>query len=170
MALSKAEDMDLRQVRAFIVLAEELHFGRAAKRLHIEQSPLSRIIRKLEAELGVTLLKRSPREVRLTCEGRIFLEETQRIVSTVDQAHARMRSSTAGYQGTLRIALSGGLGPARLSELLALCRDEAPDVQVRLFELPLDRLMSGLNADLFDAGLTLASDVTEEFVALPVVA
>lgn len=168
MALSKGEDMDLRQVRAFIVLAEELHFGRAAKRLHIEQSPLSRIIRKLEAALGVTLLKRTSREVRLTREGRIFLEEAQRIASAVDQAHARMRSSAAGYQETLRIALSGGIGPARLSELLALCRDEAPDLQVRLFELPLDQLLSGLNADRFDAGLTLASEVSEEFVALPV--
>ena len=159
--------MNLRHIQAFLAVAEELHFGRAARRLYIEQSPLSRTIRKLEADLGVTLFKRTPREVRLTLEGRIFLEDAQRIALAVDQAQARMRAAAEGYHGTLRIALSDGIGPARLSELLALCREEAPDVRIRLFELPLGQLLSGLSMDLFDAGLALAGEVGDEIVALP---
>ena len=67
--------MNLRHLRCFIAVAEELHFGRAARRLHIEQSPLSRTIRKLETTLGVTLLSRTPRGATLTWAGRVFLED-----------------------------------------------------------------------------------------------
>lgn len=160
--------MNLRHIRAFIAVAEELHFGRAAKRLHIEQSPLSRTIRQLESDLGVTLLKRTPRGARLTWAGRIFLEDARRISLAFEQAQARARAAAAGYHGTLRIALSDGIGPARLSALLALCREEAPNVSVRLFETPLGQLLSGLSVDLFDAGLALTDEVSEEIVAAPV--
>ncbi len=160
--------MNLRHIRAFIAVAEELHFGRAAKRLHIEQSPLSRTIRKLETELGVMLLKRVPGGARLTSAGQVFLEDARRIMLTVEQAQAKARAATMGSQGTLRIALADGIGPARLSALLALCREEAPDVRIQLFETPLAQLVSGLNADLFDAGLALACDVDEGIVATPV--
>lgn len=160
--------MNLRHIRAFIALAEELHFGRAAKRLHIEQSPLSRTVRKLEADLGVTLFKRSPRGVRLTWEGRVFLEDAQRIALAVEQAQARAHAAAAGYHGTLRIALSDGIESARLSTLLAQCREEAPGVSIRLFETSLAQLLSGLNTGLFDAGLALANDVEGEIIAAPV--
>jgi len=160
--------MNLRHIRAFIAVAEELHFGRAAKRLHIEQSPLSRTIRQLESDLGVTLLKRTPRGACLTSAGRIFLEDAHRIALAFEQAQARARAAAAGYHGTLRIALSDGIGPARLSALLALCREEAPNVSVRLFEMPLGQLLSGLSMDLFDAGLALTDEVSEEIVATPV--
>ena len=160
--------MNLRHVRAFIAVAEELHFGRAAKRLHIEQSPLSRTIRKLESDLGVALLKRTPRGARLTWAGRIFLEDARRITMAFEQAQARARAAAAGQHGTLRIGLSDGIGPARLSALLALCREEAPNVSIRLFETPLGQLLSGLSMDLFDAGLALTDEVSDGIVAAPV--
>ena len=72
--------MNLRHLRCFIAVAEELHFGRAARRLHVEQSPLSRTIRQLEANLGVTLLERMPRGMRLTPAGQVFLEEARRVL------------------------------------------------------------------------------------------
>lgn len=159
--------MNLRHIQAFIALAEELHFGRAAKRLHIEQSPFSRTIRRLEADLGVTLLQRAPRGVRLTWAGRIFLEDARRIMLAVEQGEARARAAAEGYQGTLRIALSGDIGRARLSALLALCRQEAPQMNIRLSEVPLAQLMHGLSADLFDAGFAMVDEVDAGIVATP---
>lgn len=81
--------IDLRHLRCFIAVAEELHFGRAARRLHIEQSPLSRTIRKLESILGLTLLRRTPRGARLTWAGQVFLEDARIVVATIEQAVAR---------------------------------------------------------------------------------
>lgn len=89
--------MNLRHIEAFIAVAEELHFGRAAKRLHIEQSPLSRRICRLEADLGVTLLHRNGRGVRLTEAGRVFLEDARRVMLACEQAQARSRAAAAGY-------------------------------------------------------------------------
>ena len=78
--------MNLRHLRCFIAVGEELHFGRAARRLHVEQSPLSRTIRQLEADLGVTLLERMPRGVCLTPAGQVFLEEARRVLLKLEQA------------------------------------------------------------------------------------
>lgn len=160
--------MNLRHLRCFIAVAEELHFGRAARRLHIEQSPLSRTIRKLEMNLGVTLLRRTPRGASLTWAGQVFLKDARRVMLTVEQAVARARAAASGFQGTLRIALSGDIGRTRLSALLALCREEAPQVNIRLSEVPLAQLVYGLNADLFDAGFAMVDEVEDGIVAKPV--
>ena len=159
--------MNLRHLRCFIAVAEELHFGRAARRLHIEQSPLSRTIRKLETTLGVTLLSRTPRGATLTWAGRVFLDDARRVMLSVEQAVARAKAAASGFQGTLRIALSRDIGRARLSALLALCREESPQVNIRLSEVPLTELVQGLNADLFDAGFAMIDEVEDGIVAQP---
>lgn len=159
--------MNLRHIESFIAVAEELHFGRAAKRLHIEQSPLSRRIGRLEADLGVTLLHRNGRGVRLTGAGRVFQEDARRVMLACEQAQARSRAAAAGYCGTLRIGLAGDIGHTRLAALLALCRLEAPEVNVRLSEVPLTQLLYGLGAGLFDTGLASVGHVEGEIVAPP---
>jgi DNA-binding transcriptional LysR family regulator len=158
--------MDLRHIRAFVAVAEELHFGRAAKRLHIEQSPLSRTIRALETDLGVVLLRRTARGASLTWAGQIFLQDARRIMLAVEQTEARARAE--GCQDTLRIALAGDIGRSRLSTLLALCRQEAPQVNIRLSEMPIAQLVHGLNSDLFDAGFAMIDDVGAGIIATPV--
>ena len=159
--------MKLRHLRCFIAVGEELHFGRAARRLHVEQSPLSRTIRQLEADLGVTLLERMPRGVCLTPAGRVFLEEARRVLLTLEQARTKVRAVAAGRQGTLRIALTGCVGQVRLPALLALCREEAPEVGIRLFEAPLPQVVGGLGNDLYDAALAMASVMESGVVAMP---
>ena len=160
--------MNLRHLRCFIAVAEELHFGRAARRLHVEQSPLSRTIRQLEADLGVALLERTPRGVRLTPAGQVFLEEARRVLLTLEQAQTKTRAVAVGHRGTLRIALAGGVGRTRLSALLALCREEAPEVGIRLFEAPLSQVVGGLGNDLYDAAFAMAGEMEAGVVARPV--
>ncbi|MGF6597576.1 DNA-binding transcriptional LysR family regulator [Paraburkholderia sp. GAS448] len=129
--------MELRHLRCFIAVAEELHFARAAERLHIEQSPLSRAIRQLEDDLNVRLFDRDTQGTRLTWSGQVFLEDARRVLAAVEQARASAKAAATGYQGMLRIALSDGIVQPRLSALLALCREEEPEVDIRLFEVPL---------------------------------
>ncbi|WP_374554808.1 LysR family transcriptional regulator [Aquitalea pelogenes] len=159
--------MNLRHLRCFIAVAEELHFGRAARRLHIEQSPLSRTIRQMETDLGVSLLDRLPRSVRLTLAGQVFLEDARRVLLAFEQAQTKARAAT-NHRNTLRIALSGDMGQVRLSALLALCREEVPRFGIRIFEAPLAQLVSGLRNDLYDVGLALAGEVDSGVVATPV--
>jgi DNA-binding transcriptional LysR family regulator len=160
--------MELRHLRCFIAVAEELHFGRAAERLHIEQSPLSRTIKKLESDLGVVLLERTSRGTRLTWPGQVFLEDARRVLLSLEQAKANAKAAANGYRGTLRIALSDGIARVRLSTLLALCREEEPEVEIRLSEMPLSQQLKGLHNDLYDVGFTLSDEVEEGLVAEPV--
>lgn len=157
--------MDLRNLRCFMAVAEELHFARAAERLHIEQSPLSRTIKDLESDLGARLFNRSTRGTQLTPAGQVLLETAPRVFAAVEQARQSVRAAACGQHGTLRIALSDGVLPQRLASLLALCRQEEPDVDIRLFEVPLAEQLSGLHRDMFDAGFARATLVDEGICA-----
>ncbi|GAO21041.1 LysR family transcriptional regulator [Alicycliphilus sp. B1] len=159
--------MELRHLRCFIAVAEELHFARAAERLHIDQSPLSRTIKELEEELGARLFVRTTRSTQLTRAGRLFLEHVQRVFAALDQARDSVKSVANGFHGQLRIALSDGITPSRLPALLAQCREEDPEVEVRLFEVSLAQQIKGLHDDLYDAGFSMAEDAGDGIAVSP---
>ena len=160
--------MELRHLRYFIAVAEELHFARAAERLHIEQSPLSRAIKDLEYDLGLQLFERTTRNTRLTWPGQVFLNEARRVLSAVQQATESAKAAATGYRGILRIALSDGIAQPRLASLLAQCRVEDPEVEIRLFEIPLAQQVKGLRSDLYDVGFSNMADVGEGIIVQPV--
>lgn len=160
--------MELRHLRCFIAVAEELHFARAAARLHIEQSPLSRIIKELEYRLGVQLFERTTRRTRLTLAGEVLLEEARRIFAVVEQARASVKSAAAGYHGRIRVALSDGIPQIRLAALLARCREEEPEVEICLSEVTVSQQLRGLNDGLFDVGLAQCDEVGNGLIAEPV--
>lgn len=160
--------MELRHLRGFLAVAEELHFGRAAERLHIEQSPLSRTIKELEEDLGAQLFVRTTRSTRLTRAGHEFLVHARRILPMVQQARDSTQAVANGYQRQLRIALSDALPSPCLPALLARCREQEPEVEVRMFEMPFSEQFRGLHDGLYDVGLNQVGDVGDALVARPV--
>lgn len=159
--------MELRHLRCFLAVAEELHFARAAERLHIEQSPLSRAIKELEEELGVRLFNRTTRSTRLTRAGQLFLKHVPRVFTALDQARGSVQAAAAGFHDQLRLALSDGITRPRLTALLAQCREEEPQVDIRLFEVPLGQQLRGLHEDLYDLGFAQSPEVGDGIVAIP---
>jgi DNA-binding transcriptional LysR family regulator len=157
--------MELRLLRYFIAVGEELHFARAAERLSIEQSPLSRAIRGLEDQLGVQLLKRTSRSTHLTPAGEAFLVEAKRVLATFDDAVASARSVARGYRRYLRIGICDSQAHPRITSLLSRCREEQPDVNIRIFEMPLAQQMRGIQQDLLDGGIAFSSKVNSDLIA-----
>ncbi|MBP5057719.1 LysR family transcriptional regulator [Pseudomonas chlororaphis] len=160
--------MELRHLRCFIVLAEELHFTRAAERLHIEQPPLSRAIKELEGELGVVLFDRDRRGTRLTAAGTAFLSGVRRLFTVLEQARENAKAVGSGLRGSLRIAVSDGAIDPRLSAFLARCRAEEPEIEIRLSEVPLAEQVRGLRSGDFTVGLAHTADVSDGIVADPI--
>ena len=152
-------------MRCFMAVAEELHFARAAERLHVEQSPLSRTIKELEEDLGEQLFVRTSRSTRLTRAGKLFLEHVPRVFTALQQARDSVRAAANGFHGQLRIALSDGITPSRLPALLAMCRQEEPEVDIRLFQVPLSQQIKGLQDDLYDVGFAQSDEVGEGIAA-----
>ena len=159
--------MELRHLRCFLAVAEELHFARAAEKLHIEQSPLSRTVKELEEELGVQLFIRTSRSTRLTLAGRLFLKHVPRVFTALEQARESVKSAAYGFHGQLRIALSDGITPSRLPALLARCREEDPEMEIRLFEVSLAQQLKGLHDDLYVAGFSMADEVGDGIIVEP---
>ena len=159
--------MEFRHLRCFLIVAEELHFARAAERLHIDQSPLSRTIKELEEELGARLFVRTTRSTQLTRAGQSFLAHVPRVFTALEQARDSVKSATNGFHGQLRIALSDGITPSRLPALLARSREEDPEVEIRLFEMPLDQQIQGLHDDLYDAGFSMAENAGDGILVTP---
>ncbi|HCF7075554.1 TPA: LysR family transcriptional regulator [Pseudomonas aeruginosa] len=157
--------MELRHLRCFLAVAEELHFARAAEKLHMEQSPLSRAIKELEEELGVVLFARTTRSTRLTHAGKLFLEHVPRVFMAIQQARDSVKAAANGFHRQLRVALSDGITPPRLPALLALCRQEEPEVEIRLSEVPLSQQIKGLHDDLYDVGFAQSDEVGDGIVA-----
>ena len=160
--------LELRHLRCFVALAEELHFTRAAAKLHIEQSPLSRTIKELEEELGALLFDRDRRGTRLTQAGAVFLRDVQRLFSTLELARENVKAISSGYTGILRVAVPCGCIDPRLSTFLARCREEDPDVEIRLTEVPLAEQLRGLRSGSFNVGFAYTADVGDGIVAEPI--
>ncbi|MCC9311913.1 LysR substrate-binding domain-containing protein, partial [Kitasatospora sp. RB6PN24] len=144
--------MDLRRLRYFVAVAEELHFGRAAARLHMSQPPLSRRIRELEDSLGTRLFDRSAQGVRLTAAGAVLLAEARKLLETAERASERVRQTT-GPRTIVVGSVAGagrGLGP-RAAEAFRLSH---PETLVRLRETGISDPTAGLRARAVDVALT----------------
>ncbi|MGQ5288495.1 LysR family transcriptional regulator [Pectobacterium actinidiae] len=156
--------MRLRHLQYFLIVAEEQSFARAAARVHIEPSPLSRAIKELENQLGVRLLNRAKGRIRLTWPGEVFREEARRMLAFMDNAQTRVYSASQGYHGRLRVGLADSLTPPRLTQLLARCREEEPRTEVRIIEMTTNEMIQALRHDQIDVGFTIDSEAASGFV------
>ena len=143
---------DLSQLRCFVAVAEELHFGRAAARLHMTQPPLSRAIRQLETELGAVLLLRSPAGVTLTPAGTVLYGEARALLEHAE--HARARVTAAAATATLTIGILADSAEEVGIKVVDEFRQRYPEVQVRVREADLTDPTTGLRAGLVDVALT----------------
>ena len=124
--------MELRQLRSFVAVAEELHFRRAAERLHLAQPSVSQQIRTLEAELGVPLFERNRRGASLTPAGAALLDEARDLLSRAGHAAAVARATGTGRRGRLRMSLTRSLTGGIAGSIVAAYRAEYPDVELVL--------------------------------------
>ncbi|MDT0440682.1 LysR family transcriptional regulator, partial [Streptomyces doudnae] len=122
--------MELRHLKAFLAVAEELHFGRAAKRLQMAQPPLSQQIRQLEKELGVQLFRRNTRSVRLTSAGESFLEPVRTVLEDLDTAVRAARSAGKGEYGRVTIGFAGASTHETLPRLTRAVRAAHPGLEL----------------------------------------
>lgn len=147
--------MELRQLRYFVTVAEELHFGRAAERLHIAQPAVSQQVQRLERELKVQLLDRSPRRVRLTEAGLRFLPAARAVLAAADQARASVAELAGGRAEVFRLGTVTGLGE-RLDLVLDGFAAKAPRVQVELVTLPVRERLAEVADGRLDAAFVRA--------------
>lgn len=145
--------VDIRHMRSFIAVAETLHFGRAAERLHISQPPLSRQIAALEKELGVRLLERHSRHAALTPAGRRFLEDARAVVASFDQACRNARLAQRGELGELSIGFMMHAAYTVLPGLTRRFLEAYPDVRVELREVLPGLLPDAVLTGRFDTGI-----------------
>lgn len=148
--------MELRHLRYFVAVAEELNYRKAAERLHVAQPALSSQIKDLEAELGVRLLDRNTVGVRLTDAGAAFLAETRLTLAQAGQAAAAAQDVAQGRRGKLRVGYSGPLLMGFMPESLETCSIKFPEVEVSLVELPMGEQIAGLEAGAIQIGFTVA--------------
>lgn len=145
--------MNLRRLRYFLTVAEELHFGRAARRLHMAQPPLSQQIRLLESELGLTLFDRSTRRVALTDEGRALRDEARRLLAAADAMGRRMDEYRIGHGGTLRLGFVDSAAYEVIPTFIREYRRRWPQVDYELRSLSSDEQHQSLLAGEIDIGI-----------------
>jgi DNA-binding transcriptional LysR family regulator len=124
-------DVELRQLRYFVTVAQTRHFGQATERLHMAQSPLSQAIRQLESQVGATLFNRTTRRVELTPAGEAFLRDAQRILESVEAARTRVQLISAGSTGLLRVGATGLAAFRHLPQLARIAARELPGLVLR---------------------------------------
>ncbi len=161
--------MDLRQLESFVAVAEELHFGRAAARVHLSQPALSQQIKRLEQELGFDLLTRAPRRIELTAPGATLLDHARRILADVDAMVASTKRAADGRSGTLRIGHVGSALFRVVPAIVKAVRAEAPDVQITLVEQRTEEQLAAIRHGRLDAGFVRAPRrALDDLTILPV--
>lgn len=153
--------MELRHLRYFITVAEELHFSRAAERLQIAQPPLSQQIRALEEELGVQLFTRTKRRVQLTDAGEVFLQEAQLVLTQVEQAIRAAQRASRGEIGRLRVGVNSSATHSFLPEILRVFRQRFPCVELVLHELASYQQVQGIGNNRIDVGFLWLPNVND---------
>ncbi len=145
--------MELKQLRQFDVLAQEMHFGRAAQRLFISQPALSASLQKLEEAFGVRLFDRDTRTVRLTPVGELMLRYSREVLNQVERTRGLSRALAEGRTGRVEIGFSGILFSPGLDEVILRYRQDHPQVQVHMREVTSQKQIELLEAGRLDAGL-----------------
>src|SRR5215203_2562263 len=146
--------MDLRHLRYFQAVAEELSFARAARRLHVAQPALSRAVKQLEAMLGASVLERSRHHVRLTPAGAVLLRETIGLLQQLEESLRRVRRTAAGEEGELRLGYIGPPTQPFLGRLLYEYRARFPKVSVHLEERTPERVWEMVAKGRLSAAIT----------------
>ncbi|MBV7555986.1 LysR family transcriptional regulator [Pseudomonas sp. PDM28] len=146
--------IDIRQLRYFVAVAEEEHVGRAAERLHISQSPLSRQIAQLEERLGLTLFERSQQRIRLTRDGQTFLAETRALLTHANRLESLGKRLGRGEEGGLCIGyIENAMHAGVLPNALRVLRVNRPNVHVALYNLRSAEQLEGLRQRSLDIAL-----------------
>lgn len=159
--------MKLHFLRYFTVLAEELHFGRAAQRLSITQPPLSSAIKALEEELGVQLLSRSSKHVELTPAGAAFLEEARQILERVARAGSVAKAVAGGMRGRLEIGMTGSLVYREVPAIVQDFGAASPAIELVLHEMGTAEQLDALLHGQLHAGFVNASAVPPQLESMP---
>jgi DNA-binding transcriptional LysR family regulator len=160
--------LELRHLRYFIAVAEELNFSRAAVRLHMAQPPLSVAIRQLEQELGTELLLRTTREVTLTEAGVTFLDGARRTLAELERARSDAQRAAAGETGQLRVGFSWSAKFETLPMIGRALRSSHPDVSLLTEEMWNARMLPALHSGAIDVALSLSPEIAGEFSYLSV--
>ncbi|MFG2721991.1 LysR substrate-binding domain-containing protein [Streptomyces sp. NPDC048416] len=158
--------MELRQAHYVVAVAEELHFGRAAARLHIGQPAVSQQIRRLEREFGLDLFDRTTRTVTLTPAGRAFLPRARALIRAERAALDAMSTLRGEDETTLRVGTNIGLG-SRLDELLTVLGEQAPDLSVELHGAPAAQRLRRVREGAWDAAFIRGADHSPDLELLP---
>jgi DNA-binding transcriptional LysR family regulator len=147
--------MELRTLRQFVAVAEELHFSRAAERLHMTQPPLSLAIQTLERELGAALFLRTQRSVALSPAGAALLPRARKLLADAEGLPRMVQAAAAGLAGQLRLAFVSSIAYGPLPAWLSSFRQAHADVALQLREATLDVQLAAFEADQIDAGFVL---------------
>ncbi len=157
-----------RQLKYFLILAEELHFGRAAKRLHISQPPLSASLKQLEEELGARLLERSSKHVALTRAGEVFRRQAQRLLSQLGDTQELVRRVAESASGLVRVGFTPTMIFRRLPLVLGTFRDRHPAMDIQLLELNSAEQVEALGTGRIDIGFIHAMPLPDGITSLTI--
>lgn len=161
--------LESRHLETFFVVADELHFGRAATRLHVAQPAVSHTIAALEEEVGTPLFDRSQRRVQLTAAGRTFLTEAHEAAAQLQRAISRARSAATGTVGQLRLAFTAVCALSPLPQQIAAFMKTYPNVEVRLEQLGTREQFDALKLGRIDLGFSVFPESDEHICSRPFV-
>ncbi|MBT2336581.1 LysR family transcriptional regulator [Variovorax paradoxus] len=159
--------IELRHLRYFIAAAEELNFRRAAERVHIDQTPLSRTVRNLEDRWGVKLFIRTPRRLQLTPAGAKLLGHARQILVRVERVKRAVQATDARHREPLRIGVDEATVQPMLADCLARWRLIAPDIPIELTEMHAADLLAALRGEEIDAGFSFGLPDNDALVQQP---
>lgn len=159
--------IELRHLRYFIAVAEELNFKRAAERVHIDQAHLSRAIRDLEDRIGLRLFVRAPRQLKLTPAGAALLKEASEVLIRIERAYRVVRETDMRFKAPLRVGVADGISQPALTEAFIRWRSHEPSVPLELAEMRASELAAALEREEVDVGFSFGLPLSPELVQLP---